>query len=243
MTETLSSPHNGPPPAESLDRRAEAEIAAPLWASAIAALVLLGIFVLAFSAATKPLLADRITLPFLGVLAAAYAWTPLVRRVVLQRDAATFALCAALFVVYGLARRVAPDEGGLNFSGDTYPISYAAWCAVVGAVLSAPAWLKAFEGWTRAIVSALALLAAIAFFSFNFLKGFYPAGPTEVLDTTTLVHFGMQTVEYGALALCCTGVAAHPRTRTALLTVLPVLLMALWARHQFMAGAATEEDE
>jgi mannose/cellobiose epimerase-like protein (N-acyl-D-glucosamine 2-epimerase family) len=52
----------------------------------------------------------------------------------------------------------------------------------------------------------------------------------------------MQVFEFAALALCCAAVAAHPRTRQMMLMVLPVLLWALWARHQF-AGAPVESEE
>ena len=246
MPETLESPASAPPPGgppvatDDLEPKA----GAPLWAAAVSLVAIFAVIALAFSGAAKPGLADQVTLPALALFAALFGYLPLLRRLREDRDAASFALCAALFVVYGLARRFVPaNTPALHFFGDDFPIPCAAFAVLLGALLGAPAWLKNFNGWTRTVLVALALLALLGFASFRFLASFYPVGTTATLDPTNLVHLGMQVVEFGALALCCAAVAAHATTRRLALIVLPALLLALWARHHFMAAPAEEEDE
>ncbi|MDQ3813900.1 MAG: hypothetical protein M3347_08110, partial [Armatimonadota bacterium] len=151
-----------------------------------------------------------------------------------------------MFIVYGLARRAGPEEGwALTFSAlpdDRFVISYAARCVLIGALLTAPAWLRNISGWTRALLIGLILIAALALFSFLFLYRHYPAGPTETLDPTPLPHLALQIVEYGSLALLCNVVGAHPPLRRLVLRLLPLALLTLWARHQFMAPPPVEEE-
>ena len=233
-------PSGGPPVATST---IEPEVAVPFWASAIAAVALLAIFALAFLNDAKPGPADQLTLPVLGILAALFAWTPLRHKIAPQREAATFALCAALFVVYGLSRRIVPESlPAFSLYDEEFRFSCAAWCAFLGAVLSAPSWIKTFGGWLRALLCALLILLLIGLFSFRFVGGYYPPSSPTPINPTVFILFVMQIFEFGALALCCAGVAAHPRTRQMMLMALPVLLFALWARHQF-AGAPIEKEE
>lgn len=243
--ETFDAP-GGAPPSSGLPiapGTIETEAAVPFWASALAAVALLAVFALAFLNDAKPGSADQLTLPVLGILAALFAWTPLRHKIAPQREAATFALCAALFVVYGLSRRIMPESlPAFALYEEDVRFSCAAWCVFLGAALSAPAWSKTFSGWLRALLCALLLLFVIGLFSFRFVGGFYPPSSSTPLAPKVFVLFVMQTLEFAALALCCASVAAHPRTRQMMLMILPVLLWALWARHQF-AGAPVESEE
>jgi hypothetical protein len=213
----------------------------------LAALVLLAVIGLAFLNAAEPTLADRVTLLVLGIVAAILFWTPLARHLETQHNVATFFLTSAMFIVYGMARRVGPDAGwALHFSalpGDEFVVSYAARAVVLGALLTAPAWGRHLTGWTRSLLLATGVLALLAIGSFLLLRRFYEVGPTTTLDPTPLPTLGMQTVEYGALALLCDAATRHPWTRRLVLKVLPLALLALWARHQFMAAPPVEEDE
>jgi hypothetical protein len=247
MPETLTHPASAPPPGgppvatDVLEPRADP----PLWAAALPLLSLLGICALALSSAAKPALADQVTLPILAIMAALFGYAPFLRRVREQHDATSFAFCAAMFVVYGLSRRVTGENGpSLTLIGEAYPISYAALLVVIGALIGAPAWLKNMSGWTRALLGALLLVALLAFAIFRFLTGFYEVGTTVAvgLDPTSLAYLGMQLVEYGALALCCSAVAANARTRHLFLIILPALLLLLWARYRMMPAPAEEEE-
>lgn len=213
----------------------------------VAGLALAVTFVLALSSATEPTLADRITLLGLGIFAALCFWTPLLRRIEAQENAPAFVLTAAMFIVYGLARRAGPAAGpALTFSalpGDRFVISYAAFVVVAAALLTTPFWLRHIGGWTRALLAGIILLAALALFSFVFLGRHYAVGPTEIVDPTPLPHLMMQLVEYGALALLCNIVGTHPPTRRLVLRILPLALLILWAWHQFGAPPRGEEAE
>ncbi len=244
MTETLETPRGAPPIAGPPIATDFAEAAVPLWAAALAAVALFAVFALAMLPDAKPGPADQLTLPVLGIFAALFAWTPLQRRVAPQRDAATFALCAALFVVYGLSRRIVPESlPALHFNDEEYRFSCAAWCVFLGAVLSAPAWLKSLGGWMRALLGGLLVLFILGLFSFKFVGGHYPPTSPSPIDPAVFVLFVMQTLEFTALALCCAGVAAHPRVRSLMLMALPVLLWAVWARHHFAPAAQESEAE
>ena len=215
--------------------------------SLLAALALATVIGLAFSAAAEPTLADRVTLLFLGTVALVLFWTPLARHLETQHNVAAFALTAAMFIVYGLARRAGPETGriALEFAalpGDKFVISYAAWAVVPGALVTAPAWGRHLTGWSRSLLLATVLLALLAIGSFLLLRLHYPVGIGETLDPTPLPNLGIQIVEYGCLALLCDAATGHPWTRRLVLRVLPLALLALWARHQFMAPPPPVED-
>ena len=238
MTEIFEAPR------DSFAADNSAEISAPLWASALATIALFAVFALAMLPTAKPGPADQLTLPVLGVFAALFAWTPLQRRVAPQREAATFALCAALFVAYGLARRTAPESlPSLQILGDDYRFSCAAYCVFLGAILSASAWRKSIGGWMRGLLGGMLILFIIGIFSFKFIGAYYPPASPQQIDPRVFVFFVMQSAEFAALALCCASVAAHPRTRTLMLIALPVLLMAVWARHHFAPAPLESEDD
>ncbi len=220
--------------------------ALPVFATLALALVV----ALAFSGAAEPSLADRLTLLILGLCGALCFWTPLLRFFEERADAATFALTLAMFVVYGMARRAGPTaETGwvLRFPllpDDSFAVSWAARVAVLGALVSMPLWLRHMNGWTRAILGALGVVAALGLGSFTFLRGYYPVGAVdEVLNPTPLVHLWLQIVEYGALALLCSAVCAQAPSRRRVLRLLPLALLALWARHQFFPAPPPPEDE
>lgn len=246
MIDTLDSPRgvppsSGPPVATGT---IEPEAAVPFWASIIGVLAIVGVFVLAFSATAAPGPADMITLRTLGVFVALLAWTKPGRKVLSQRDGAAFTLCAVLFVVYGLSRRIVPvTEDPPQFLEENLRISYAAWVVLAGAVLSAPAWLKAFGEWARAALTSLAVLIAIGLCSFFFIGKFYPPGSANPMIPGYLVQLLQQSVEYGALLLCCNAVAAHPRLRIVIPALLPFLIWALWAKHHLAPPPVAEEDE
>lgn len=246
MTETLEAPR-GAPPSEGppvATGTIEPEAAAPLWAAALAVVALFAVFALAMLPDAKPGPADQLTLPILGLFAAIFGWTPLQRRVAPQRDAATFAFCAALFVAYGLARRTIPESlPAFTIYEEEQRFSCAAWCVFLGAILSSPAWTKSLGGWMRALLGGLLLLFFIGLFSFKFVGGHYPPTSPSPVDPLVFVLFGMQVLEFAALALCCASVAAHPRTRSFMLMALPVLLWAVWARHRFAPAPIESEDE
>lgn len=212
----------------------------------IAALAIGLIMALAFTNAAQPSLADRVTLLSLGLAGAICFWTPLRRHFEERADAAAFALTLALFVVYAMARRAGPEHGWvLRFPllpDDEFAVSWAARVAVVGALAATPGWIGNLNGWTRAVLAALLVVALLGLGSFTFLRGFYPVGTTEILDPKPLAVALMQVVEYGALALVCGAACAHDGTRRTLLRVLPLAILALWARHQFFPAPPPPEE-
>jgi hypothetical protein len=216
-------------------------------AALLAAIALLLVFGLALIA-REPLektLADRLTLAALGVAALICFWTPLLAVIEAQQNAASFALTAAMFVVYGLARRAGPAEGfGLHFAAlpeDRFVISYAAWVVIVAAVVAVPLWPHRVAGWTRAVLAALLLIGVLAGASFLLLSARYEVGPDKIVDPGPLPTLGLQLVEYAALALLCNIAAGHPPTRRLVLRALPVLLLALAARMHVLPAPAEEE--
>jgi hypothetical protein len=212
--------------------------------AALAALFLLLLWALAFWPGETSR-ADALTLGVLGVVAVLLCWTPLARHLELQENAATFALTAAMFIVYALARRVGPSDGWaltfpwLALPDDRFVVPYAARLVVLGALLTAPLWWRNLQSWTRALLGAAALLLALAAIGFRLLASFYAVGPVEQLDPSPLPYLGMQIVEYSCLALLCNAATAHPTVRRWALRALPILLLALWARLQLFAPAAT----
>lgn len=247
MIETLEAPR-GAPPSEGppvATGTIEPEAAAPLWASALALVAVFAVCALAMLPDAKPGAADQLTLPVLGLFAALFAWPLFLRRLTPQREIATFAFCAAMFVVYGLARRTAPEKLPVfQFYGDEYRFSCAAWCVLPGALLSAPAWLKNGNGWLRALLGGLLAIFVIGLFSFKFVGAHYPTdSPSTPIDAAVFILFVMQILEFAALGLCCAAVAAHPRTRSLLIIALPFLLYGIWARHHFAPAPIESEDE
>jgi len=237
-----------------------------LWPSLLAGACLGLIALLACHPSVRSNAGDRAALLFLAVASALWAYTPL-RHVWNRsadaevggeapeddagaRNAAITAVLACACVLYPLARRFAPpipdDNGGLalRMAGieQAFPISYAALVAVGGAILVVvPTW-RACSGLTRAVALALATIAIFAWASFRLLAPFYPVGATEVIDPTPLIHVGTQVVEFGALAILCHASVAHATVRRWILRLLPLVLLAVWALHQFMTPPEVEEE-
>lgn len=192
-------------------------------------------------------LPDRATLLFLAICAIG-AQIPVVwNRIQNSQNGATWAFTSAFFVLFHLADRAGPREGfALPFSlapDDGFVISYATRIAILGALLSLPLWAKK-GGPQRFVVAGLGLVGALGFGTFWFLSQFYEVGATETLDPTPLATLVLQMLGYGALALCCRAVATQNQTRNWMWRILPVILLAVWARHQFSPIAApVEEDE
>jgi len=192
--------------------------------------------------------ADVLTPFVLGIAAMFLFWTPLSRHFEFQENAAMFALTAAMFVIYSLARRVGPDDGwALSFAwlglpDDRFVVPYASRIVVLGALCTAPLWWENMQGWTRSLLGGAVLLLVLAAISFRLLASFYKVGPVEQLDPTPLPHLGMQIVEYFCLALLCNAAAAHPNVRRWALRALPILLLVLWARLQFFSPAPLDPD-
>jgi hypothetical protein len=218
------------------------------FAAVIASIALAVVVGLAFSPAGEPTPADRVTLLTLAVLGAICFWTPLLRYFDQRPDAATFALTAALFIVYGIARRAGPDDGWAlrlpALPDDPFVISWAARAVVIGAILALPLWWKQVSLWTRALLTGAAIVMAIGLSIFLFLRRYYPpVEGTEIVNPKLLVDVVLQAVEYSALALLCNAVCLHPAARRWALRVLPLVLLALWARHQFAPPAEVEGEE
>lgn len=224
---------------------------APLWISALAILPLFLVVALALDADVRATPADRAALLFLAVTAVLLFYTParkyFERSDAESHNAATFAFTSAMFVIYNLARRAAPEDGpGLQFAwlpDDKFVISYAAMVVVVGAFATLPFGFKALGGYTRALLIGALVLSLLSLGSFRLLSGYYKVGVTETLDPTPLVHILLQLVEYSALAILCAIATANLAMRVWLLRALPIVLLALWARHQFAAPPPIEEDE
>ena len=191
-------------------------------------------------------LPDRATLLFLAICAM-IAQIPVVwNRVKDSENGATWAFLSAFFVLFHLADRAGPREGmALPFSlapDDSFVISYATRIAVLGALLSLPLWVKN-AGPQRFVLAGLGLVGALGFGSFWFLGQFYKVGATEIVDPTPLATLILQILGYGALALCCRAVALQPTLRNLMWRILPAILLAVWARHQFSPIPAPVEDD
>ncbi|HEX8550250.1 MAG TPA: hypothetical protein VF681_01715 [Abditibacteriaceae bacterium] len=191
--------------------------------------------------------ADKITLLFLAICAAVCGWTPL-RRHFQNADAATFTLAAAWFIIYAVARRGGPSEGwALHFVAlpdSSFPISYAARIAVIGALTAAAMNRRTLSSFTRAALGAFLVLGIFVLGTFLFLARFYQIGEVDApLNPVPLVHTLLQLIEYGAVATLCGVAAGDARVRDGLLKVLPALLLALWARHYFAAPVEEADEE
>ena len=93
------------------------------------------------------------------------------------------------------------------------------------------------------IIAAITIISMLTLASFSLLKGYFPTGPTEILDPAPLPMLALNLVEYGCLALLCQAVAARKETRKLVLRILPGVLLLLWARHQFFAAPVEAEAE
>ena len=236
MTSRVASRPN---PITESDAEEVAPATSPLFA-APAAIGLLAIGALAFSGAARATSGDKITLLFLGIVAL-LAWlpSPRLRAFCSRADVASFFLTACAFIVYGLARQVAPPHGfALRFPilDDSFILPYAEYAVLFGALFSAPRWWKHRSGWTNALLGALAMIAVFAAGSFWFLGRYLKVGETEELDPRPMIVTLLQVVEYGLLTLCCAAVSAHPKTRVLALRVLSIVLLLLWARHTFFTA-------
>lgn len=198
--------------------------------------------------ALLPDVSGDVSVPFtlltLALTALIICWTPVFEKLQENPDAATFCVTAAMFIIYGLARRF---DGGFDltvhsgiFAGDEYSLSPAAILVFAGAVLSAPSWLGRFHGWAKAVIAALLALAVLGFGGFWFLSRYYTAGPTEILDPTPLLPLVMNLLEFFFLALVCVAACAGVQTRKVLLRSLPILLILLWGRHAFLHAGENE---
>jgi len=172
-------------------------------------------------------------------------WTPVYGRLREHSDIATFCVTAVMFIIYGLARRF---DGGVSltvhsgiFVGDEYAISPAAILVFIGAVISAPVWIRQFRGWAKAVIIALLMLTVLGFGSFWFLGQYYTVGPTDILDPTPLLPLAMNVLEFFFLTLVCVAACAADNTRKVLLKSLPIMLILLWGRHAFVHSAGGDQ--
>ena len=240
----------------------DTDLPSPPFAGAVVALAALAfIALLAFSGASRPELSDKIALLFLAITATVCIVTPLRAFFDSRADAATFALIAAFFVIYGIARHAGPEEGtsftllrwtkfkmhwpSLHLAllpESPIAIPWAAYISVIGALLVLVLARRAPSPPARALLAAVAVVGAIGIGIFRFLGSYYPVGATEVVNPEPLVYALMQIIEFGAVAILCSAVASHTTTRRLALRALPILLFTLWARHQF-GPAPVEEDD
>ena len=221
---------------------------------AIPALIALGaVCVLAFVPDARLLGPDemgpeKLTLLFLAVCFFIALIPPLSRHLVENRDAATWAVLVVGVVLYHLAERAGPRLGegfALNWSlnpDDPLAISYAMRAVVFGALLSAGAWVVGGAP-ERALVGGLLALGITGAGMFYLLSRFYTVGVVETLDPTPLGTLIVQVIGYACLALCARAVTATVGLRRVLFKIMPFLLLAIWARHQFAPIAAPVEVE
>jgi len=212
-----------------------------LMASLLASLALLGVAILALfpDAALLPAnarLAEKSALLCLAATFLIALWPSLQKRLVANRDAATFLLLCAFFVLFHLADRAGPREGfALHFAAlpdDSFAVSYALRLAVLGALISFPAWFKR-GGPERYLFAALLLIGSFGLGSFAFLAKFYPVGATETLDPTPLPTLFLQMLGFGAIAALCRAVTASDKMTRLLFRLMPPLLLVVWAKMQF----------
>ncbi len=213
---------------------------------ALAGVAVLALFPQSSALAGPQMGPDRATLWFL-LVCSLIAWVPpLFARLKASRDASTWALLCAFFVLFHIADRAGPGDGwALTFPfapEDPVPISYATRAVVVGALCCCPLWLRR-GGSEKAIVVALALVGAFGFGTLWFLGRFYPIGADKDLVPRPVATLLVQIVSYGALALCCRAVAEHERLRAFALRALPLILLGVVLRHQLAPIAAPKDDE
>lgn len=190
---------------------------------------------------------DRVTLWFLLVCAVVARLVPtLYGRLRASRDASTWALICAFFLLFHLADRAGPSEGwSLKFPfdrNDPVAISYAARIVVVGALVSIPLWIRR-GGPEKAVLVALAIVGAIGLGSLWFLGQYFTVGTDGIIDPRNIPTLLEQVVTYGALALCCRAATEDERVRGWVLSALPVALLVVALRHQVAPIPAPKEDE
>jgi hypothetical protein len=190
------------------------------------------------------MLSEKATLLFLAVVFFV-ALIPRLHRRLMERDAATFALLAAFFVLFHLADRAGPREGwSLQFASlpdDQFPVSYALRLVVVGALVTFPLWWKG-GGPQRFMLAALILIGVLGAGSFAFMARFYTVGATETLDPTPLPTLFLQILGYACVAALCRAVTASPATRQLALRALPFVLLLILAKFQFLPAPVPVED-
>ena len=191
---------------------------------------------------------DKITLLFL-VVCFLFALIPAFSRHLIEnRDAATWAVLVAGVILFHIAYRAGPRAGegfGIQWSltpDEPLAIPYALRIVVFGALLSAGAW-AASGGPARAFVAGLLGLGLTGAMIFTILGRYYAVGVTEILDPTPLGTLMVQIVAYACLALCARAATATEATRSVLFKILPLILLGVWARHQFAPIAAPVEAE
>ena len=191
---------------------------------------------------------DKLTALFLAGCFSIALIPPLARQLVANRDAATWAILVASVILFHIAERAGPRLGagfGVNWSltpDDPLAISYAMRAVVFGALLSAGAWVRGSAP-ERAFVVGLLLLSVLGAGAFYLLSRFYTVGVVETLDPTPLGTLIVQAVAYACLALCARAVTATLSLRRLMFSLMPLLLLGVWARHQFAPIAAPVEAE
>ena len=191
---------------------------------------------------------DKITLLFLAACFLVALVPAFSRHLIRNRDAATWAILVASVILFHIAERAGPRAGagfGLHWSltpDEPLAISYAMRAVVFGALLSAGAWARS-GGPTRAFVGGLVLLGIVGAGSFWLLSRFYTVGVVETLDPTPLGTLIVQIIGYACLALCARAATATPALRSVLFKLMPIVLLLVWARHQFAPIAAPVEAE
>ncbi len=193
---------------------------------------------------------EKLTLFFLAICFLVALVPAFSRRLVENRDAATWAVLVVGVILFHLAERAGPRVGegfGIHWSltpDDPLAISYAMRAVVFGALLSAGAWAaRGGGGPARAFVAGLLGLGLVGAAMFWLLGRYYTVGVVETLDPTPLGTLMVQIVGYASLALCARAVTATPALRNAMFKVMPILLLAVWARHQFAPLSAIVEAE
>lgn len=188
---------------------------------------------------------EKAALLFLALAFGVAQWPPLRRALESSRDAMTFALLTAGFVLLQLADRAGPRAGWALHSAllpdDRFVPSYALRLAVLGALLSVPAWWKG-GGPQRFVWAALLLVGALGWGSFWFLARYYPVGPTETLDPTPLPTLFLQILSYGAVAALCRAATATPASTRLALRCLPLVLLLVAAKLGFFPAPLPAED-
>jgi hypothetical protein len=188
---------------------------------------------------------EKITLLFLAATFLLAFVPSLQRRLSENRDAATWALLTAFFILFHLAERAGPRDGwSLRFAtlpDDAFAISYALRIVVLGAILSFPAWFRG-GGPQKFVWVTLGLIGVLGWASFWFLGRFYKVGVTETLDPTPLPTLAMQIVGFGALAAICRAATASPTHTRLVLRLLPFALLLVWAKFQWMPAPLPAED-
>ena len=193
---------------------------------------------------------DKLTLLFLAVCFLVALVPAFARYFIDNRDAATGAVLVASVILFHLAERAGPPAGagfGIDWSltpDNPLAISYAMRVVVFGALLSAGAWAaRGGGGPARAFVAGLLGLGLIGAVMFSLLSRFYEVGIAATLDPTSLGTLMIQIVGYACVALCARAATATPALRSFVLKAMPIMLLIVWARHQFAPIAAIVEAE